>query len=184
MKATLTSFASGIVFALGLGISGMTRPVKVIGFLDFFGKWDASLAFVMIGAIAVYSVAYRLSNTMKSPLLAPVFSIPRRSDFDSKLILGAAIFGAGWAWGCTSIAGSMNLARKPPALSSSRSRASRMHRKVLLLRSLSLTFLVREQSPACHLPTPFRLTLKLTCFGSSLMIESVPLAVPFTKGLN
>jgi uncharacterized membrane protein YedE/YeeE len=96
MKATLTSFASGIVFALGFGISGMTRPVKVIGFLDFFGKWDASLAFVMIGAIAVYSVAYRLSNTMKSPLLAPVFSIPRRSDFDSKLILGAAIFGAGW----------------------------------------------------------------------------------------
>ena len=96
MKAMLTSFVSGMVFALGLGISGMTRPVKVIGFLDFFGKWDASLAFVMIGAIAVYSIAYRLSNTMKSPLLAPVFSIPRRSDFDTRLILGAAIFGAGW----------------------------------------------------------------------------------------
>jgi uncharacterized protein len=96
MKATLTAFVSGIVFALGLGLPGMTRPVKVIGFLDFFGKWDASLAFVMIGAIAIYSIAYRLSNTMKSPLLAPVFSIPKRSDFDSKLILGAAIFGAGW----------------------------------------------------------------------------------------
>jgi uncharacterized protein len=57
MKRLLVSFASGIVFALGLGISGMTRPVKVIGFLDFAGKWDASLAFVMVGAIAVYCIA-------------------------------------------------------------------------------------------------------------------------------
>ena len=58
MKASLVSFASGIVFALGLGISGMTQPSKVIGFLDFAGAWDASLAFVMIGAIGVYFVAY------------------------------------------------------------------------------------------------------------------------------
>src|SRR5579859_7053939 len=59
MKALVAAFGSGLVFALGLGISGMTRPVKVIGFLDFFGAWDASLAFVMVGAIAVYFVAYR-----------------------------------------------------------------------------------------------------------------------------
>jgi len=96
MKALLASFVSGIVFALGLGISGMTRPVKVIGFLDFFGKWDASLALVMLGAIAVYFLAYRLSKTMPSPLLAPDFSLPKRGDLDAKLILGAAIFGAGW----------------------------------------------------------------------------------------
>ena len=70
MKALLTSFVSGMVFALGLGISGMTRPIKVIGFLDFFGAWDASLAFVMIGAIAVYFVAYHWSRKMPSPLLA------------------------------------------------------------------------------------------------------------------
>lgn len=96
MKALLISFLSGIVFAVGLGISGMTRPIKVIGFLDFFGTWDASLAFVMIGAIAVYFAAYRLSKNMPSPLLASAFSLPKRSDLDTKLILGAALFGAGW----------------------------------------------------------------------------------------
>ncbi|MGA8567808.1 MAG: DUF6691 family protein [Candidatus Binataceae bacterium] len=99
MKALLTSFGSGILFALGLGISGMTRPVKVIGFLDFFGAWDASLAFVMLGAIAVYFVAYRWSRKMPSPLLAPDFSLPRHSDLDARLIAGAAIFGAGWGLG-------------------------------------------------------------------------------------
>ncbi len=99
MKALLTSFVSGIVFALGLGISGMTRPIKVIGFLDFFGAWDASLAVVMIGAMAVYFVAYRFSKTMRAPMLAPDFALPKRGDLDTKLILGAAIFGAGWGLG-------------------------------------------------------------------------------------
>jgi uncharacterized membrane protein YedE/YeeE len=96
MKVALTSFISGVVFALGLGISGMTRPIKVIGFLDFFGNWDASLAFVMVGAIGVYFVAYRLSRTMRSPILAATFSIPTRSGVDARLLGGAALFGAGW----------------------------------------------------------------------------------------
>jgi len=96
MKTALTSFISGIVFALGLGISGMTRPIKVIGFLDFFGSWDASLAFVMLGAIGVYFIASRLSRTMRSPILASGFSIPKRTDLDARLIAGAALFGAGW----------------------------------------------------------------------------------------
>src|SRR5215469_6072133 len=99
MKRLLVSFASGIVFALGLGISGMTRPVKVIGFLDFAGNWDASLAFVMIGAIAVYFTAYRLIRKRSAPLLAENFSVPERKDIDLKLIVGAAIFGAGWGLG-------------------------------------------------------------------------------------
>jgi len=99
MKTALISFMSGIVFALGLGISGMTRPIKVIGFLDFFGNWDASLAFVMVGAIAVYFIASRLSRKMPSPILAPAFSIPRRTDLDARLIAGAALFGAGWGLG-------------------------------------------------------------------------------------
>jgi hypothetical protein len=99
MNALLTSFVSGTVFALGLGISGMTRPVKVIGFLDFFGAWDASLAFVMIGGIAVYFAAYQWSGKMSSPLLAADFSLPKRSDLDAKLIAGAALFGAGWGLG-------------------------------------------------------------------------------------
>jgi uncharacterized membrane protein YedE/YeeE len=99
MKRLLVSFASGIVFALGLGISGMTRPIKVIGFLDFAGNWDASLAFVMIGAIAVYFTAYRLIRKRSAPLLAEKFSVPERKDIDLNLIVGAAMFGAGWGLG-------------------------------------------------------------------------------------
>jgi len=99
MKALLTSFVSGLVFAIGLGTSGMTRLIKVIGFLDFFGAWDASLAFVMVGAIAVYFVAYRVVGKMRSPVFAPKFALPTRSDLDAKLILGTAIFGAGWGLG-------------------------------------------------------------------------------------
>lgn len=93
------SFGCGIVFALGLGISGMTQPSKVIGFLDVAGAWDLSLAFVMLGAIGVYFVAFRLTRKMRSPVLAAQFSIPKRSDLDAQLILGAAIFGAGWGLG-------------------------------------------------------------------------------------
>jgi uncharacterized membrane protein YedE/YeeE len=99
MKINLVSFLSGIVFALGLGISGMTRPSKVIGFLDIAGAWDLSLGFVMLGAIGVFFVAFRLSRKMRAPLLAPQFSIPTRSDLDARLISGAAIFGAGWGLG-------------------------------------------------------------------------------------
>lgn len=99
MKALLTSFLSGIVFALGLGISGMTRPVKVIGFLDVAGNWDPSLGLVMIGAICTYFVAFRWSRKIASPLLAAEFSVPSRTDLDWRLIAGAAIFGAGWGLG-------------------------------------------------------------------------------------
>jgi len=99
MKALLASFASGLVFALGLGLSGMTRPIKVIGFLDFFGAWDASLGFVMLGAIAVYFVAYRGCRVLSSPLLATGFALPERRDLDARLILGSALFGVGWGLG-------------------------------------------------------------------------------------
>jgi uncharacterized protein len=96
---SLLSFISGIVFALGLGISGMTRPVKVIGFLDFAGHWDASLAFVMIGAITIYFIAYHWIQTRSTPILAEKFSIPQRTDIDKNLVIGAAVFGAGWGLG-------------------------------------------------------------------------------------
>ncbi len=95
MKTNLVSFGCGIVFALGSN-SGMTQPSKVIGFLDFAGAWDLSLAFVMIGAIGVYFVAFRLTRKMRAPLLAAQFAIPTRSDLDAQLILGATLFGAGW----------------------------------------------------------------------------------------
>ena len=99
MKARLAAFVSGMVFALGLGIAGMTRPVKVIDFLDFFGAWDASLAFVMLGAIAVYCVAYRWCVKMPAPLLATEFGLPKRKDLDSNLIVGSILFGVGWGLG-------------------------------------------------------------------------------------
>jgi uncharacterized protein len=99
MKVLAVSFFSGVIFALGLGLSGMTRPIKVIGFLDFFGTWDATLAFVMVGAIGVYFFACRRAATMASPLLAPSFALPQRRDLDVRLIGGAAIFGVGWGLG-------------------------------------------------------------------------------------
>jgi len=99
MKASVASFVCGIVFALGLGISGMTQPSKVIGFLDIAGAWDLSLAFVMVGAIGVYFVAFRMIRMRRAPMLTGRFSIPTRNDIDPQLILGATIFGAGWGLG-------------------------------------------------------------------------------------
>ena len=97
MNSMLISFVSGVVFAVGLGIGGMTQPAKVIGFLDFAGNWDPSLAFVMIGAIAVHSILYRVIRKRPSPLFSQVFSLPTRTDIDLRLVGGAMIFGLGWS---------------------------------------------------------------------------------------
>lgn len=99
MKSLLASFVSGLVFAVGLGISGMTQPAKVVGFLDFAGNWDPSLACVMIGAILVYAVLYRLIRKRPSPLFVPTFSAPTQTDIEPRLVGGAAIFGLGWGLG-------------------------------------------------------------------------------------
>jgi len=99
MKALVASFASGVVFALGLGIAGMTQPAKIVNFLDFAGTWDPSLAFVMIGAIPVYFLCYRMALRGRSPLFAPEFSVPKRNGVASELLLGSAIFGVGWGLG-------------------------------------------------------------------------------------
>ncbi|HJY81875.1 MAG TPA: DUF6691 family protein [Candidatus Binatia bacterium] len=96
MNALLASFVSGLVFALGLGISGMTQPAKVTAFLDFTGNWDPSLACVMIGAILVHTVFYRLIRHRPSPLFVATFSVPTQTDIDSRLVGGAALFGIGW----------------------------------------------------------------------------------------
>lgn len=97
MKPILT-LLSGIIFALGLGISGMTLPQKVIGFLDVT-NWDPSLAFVMVGAIAVHFIAYQFQKKMEKPKLAEKFEIPTRTDISPQLIGGAVLFGAGWGLG-------------------------------------------------------------------------------------
>jgi uncharacterized protein len=99
MKLILSAFLSALVFGVGLGIAGMTLPTKVIGFLDVTGAWDPSLAFVMIGAITVHSLSYRMIMRRPSPVLTPKFLIPSSRDLDAKLLLGALVFGVGWGLG-------------------------------------------------------------------------------------
>jgi uncharacterized protein len=99
MRSLVAAFVSGVLFAVGLAVSGMTKPSKVIGFLDVFGEWDASLAFVMMGAIAVHLAAGRLILRRRSPLFERSFHLPTRKDIDRRLVVGAAVFGVGWGLG-------------------------------------------------------------------------------------
>ena len=85
---------SGFLFGAGLLLSGMTRPAKVIAFLDPLGAWDPSLAFVMAGAVAVYALAVR--SRPRAPLAAPLFSVAPAARIDLPLLAGAAVFGVGW----------------------------------------------------------------------------------------
>ncbi len=89
----------GVLFAVGLVISGMTLPSKVVGFFDFSDgttSWDPSLGFVMAGAIAVYLPAYRLTMRRSKPALAERFRLPTSKGIDGRLIVGSALFGIGW----------------------------------------------------------------------------------------
>ena len=92
----LSFFMLGLLFAFGLGISGMTQPHKVLGFLDVAGSWDPALTFVMIGAIAVTFAGYRLVLRRPMPVLSTRFNLPTRTQVDTKLIVGGALFGLGW----------------------------------------------------------------------------------------
>jgi uncharacterized membrane protein YedE/YeeE len=93
---TLASFACGLLFGAGLLISGMTDTQKVLGFLDLFGAWDATLAFVMAGAVAVSSVGFALARRRGQPVLALQHLWPTRKDIDTPLVAGSALFGLGW----------------------------------------------------------------------------------------
>jgi uncharacterized membrane protein YedE/YeeE len=99
MKRHAVAFLAGGLFALGLALSGMTRPSKVLGFLDLAGRWDPSLLLVMVGAIAVYATAFLVSRRMRSPILAETFAAPPPARIDGKLLFGAALFGIGWGVG-------------------------------------------------------------------------------------
>ena len=94
--ANLVSIISGVIFGLGLAISGMINPAKVIGFLDIFGNWDPSLAFVMGGGVGVTAISFRLILKRSTPLFGGSFHLPTASDLDGRLLGGAAIFGIGW----------------------------------------------------------------------------------------
>ncbi|SMQ73353.1 hypothetical protein SAMN06297468_2165 [Altererythrobacter xiamenensis] len=96
IKRILPPLASGVLFGAGLALGGMTNPARVRGFLDIFGNWDPTLAFVMGGAVIVMAVAWRFRERMAHPLFAEKFSLPDRTDLTGKLIGGSALFGIGW----------------------------------------------------------------------------------------
>jgi uncharacterized membrane protein YedE/YeeE len=97
--SAVAALLSGVLFGAGLVISGMTVPANVVGFLDFAGTWNPSLAFVMGGAIAVHMPLYWLIRRRKSPLFDTQFHVPSRRDIDWRLVTGSAVFGAGWGLG-------------------------------------------------------------------------------------
>lgn len=96
MARNLIATISGLIFGLGLCISQMVNPKKVIDFLDFMGTWDPSLAFVMGGGVLVYLAAWRFKKTRSRPLFDNKFIVPSRSSIDPYLLGGAALFGLGW----------------------------------------------------------------------------------------
>ena len=96
MRKLVPPVLSGLLFGAGLTISGMTDPERVRGFLDVFGQWDPTLAFVMGGAVLVMAVAWRVRARMIRPVFAEKFSLPERQDLDGRLIAGSILFGIGW----------------------------------------------------------------------------------------
>ena len=96
VKRLIVAALAGVLFALGLALSGMTNPAKVIGFLDVTGDWDPSLAFVMAGAIGAHFFVARWAMKAKAPLLGGDFDVPTSQVVDRRLIAGAALFGLGW----------------------------------------------------------------------------------------
>lgn len=94
----LISVVVGFIFAVGLGLSGMTQVQVVRGFLDITGNWNLNLLGVMIGAIGVHSILFFIIKNRATPLLDTKFHLPTKKDLDLRLISGAALFGIGWGW--------------------------------------------------------------------------------------
>lgn len=96
MAALAAAFACGLLFGIGLMVSGMAQPAKVLNFLDLFGRFDPSLLVVMAAALAVSSAGYALARRRPHPALAPQWSWPDRTEIDTRLIAGSVLFGIGW----------------------------------------------------------------------------------------
>jgi uncharacterized protein len=92
----VASFLAGLLFSVGLSVSSMNNPNKVIGFLDVFGKWDSTLVFVLLGAVLFNFVSFSLILKQKRSLFNEDFNIPKRKMIDKRLIVGSIIFGIGW----------------------------------------------------------------------------------------
>ena len=96
MKHRISEFTVGLIFGIGLILSGMTDPSKVLGFLDLFGAWDPSLALVMGGAILVGFFAFALAKRRTTTFLGGALQLPDSNDIDKRLLVGGLLFGAGW----------------------------------------------------------------------------------------
>lgn len=96
MFSNLSEYLIGVLFGLGLIISGMTNPAKILAFLDIAGAWDPSLIFVMGGAVLVGLIAFYLAKNRTQSFLGGAMQIPTRRDIDRPLIIGSAMFGVGW----------------------------------------------------------------------------------------
>jgi len=96
MKHNIAALVAGLLFGLGLGISQMIDPQRVLGFLDIAGAWDPSLMFVLGGAVGVTIVAFRFVLRRSHPLFDASFHLPAKKEIDRRLVVGAAIFGVGW----------------------------------------------------------------------------------------
>jgi uncharacterized membrane protein YedE/YeeE len=92
----LSALFVGVLFGLGLTISGMINPAKIIAFLDVTGRWDPSLLVVMAAALAVSFVGYRIVLARRAPLFEPAFQLPKKTAIDRPLLAGSALFGVGW----------------------------------------------------------------------------------------
>jgi uncharacterized membrane protein YedE/YeeE len=92
----IAALVCGIAFGVGLALGGMTNPAKVLAFLDLAGAWDATLALVMAGALAVNAPVYWMTRRRTRPLLAGAFALPASRELDARLLGGAALFGVGW----------------------------------------------------------------------------------------
>ncbi len=92
----IVSLLCGIIFGIGLVISQMINPAKVLGFLNLFGEWDPSLAFVMMGALIISSPSFHLFKNKEKPIFSSSFSIPNKKEIDKELIFGSILFGVGW----------------------------------------------------------------------------------------
>ena len=148
MRDVLAGLVAGILFGAGLGLSGMTDPAVVLGFLDVAGAWNPALAFVMASALAVTFVGYRLAWRRPAPLWAPRFQLPTAAAVDAPLLGGAALFGVGWgiAGWCPGPALASLSAATPPLLAF----------LAAMLAGLAATRLFRSGSGTAASPAPTR----------------------------
>lgn len=99
MKYNIGALIVGLLFAIGLGLSGILQPANIIGFLDIFGKWNPTLLFTMAGAVGVHFITYKLIRKRKTPMFSKEWFIPTRQEITPALVIGSLIFGIGWGLG-------------------------------------------------------------------------------------